>query len=212
MRRVVLLLLLLLSTPAYAQEKGDPTLLSTNAERRGGLILGLAAGLGVGGASGYPNNATKIDDPALYAASGAMPGRTTTFLLMGAIADYLDVGPYLQMGSFASDDWKTSTFTMGLRVDAFPLYRLYPRLRDLGLYTQLGFGIASLEPRRGFYEGAEGAQSYLGGGVFYEFSAARFLGGHLALGPQLDYGAVVSRSLNHHATTLGVRFAFYGGK
>jgi hypothetical protein len=210
MRRV--LLFLLLASPASAQEKGDPTLVSTNAERRGGLILGLASGFGLGGAAGYPNNATKIDDPALYAASGVAPGYSTTFLLMGAIADYINVGPFFQSATYATDNWKTGAFGGGFRIDAFPFYRLYPRLQDLGVYAQLGFGIASLDPKRGFYEGAEGAQSYVGGGTFYEWNVLRMLGGHLALGPQLEYAGVISRSLSHHSTTLGLRVVFYGGK
>jgi hypothetical protein len=210
--RKLCLLFLLVSSTAQAQEKGDPTLVSSDAQRRGGLMLGIASSFGLGGAAGYPNNATKIDDPALYAASGVVPGYSTTFLLMGAITDYLNVGPWFQTASYGNDDWKTSAYGVGFRLDAFPFYRLFPRLQDLGVYTQLGFGLASLEAKRGFYEGAEGAQSYLGGGVFYEWSALRLIGGHLALGPQLEYSGIISRSTNHHAATAGLRVVFYGGK
>src|SRR5437899_1240774 len=56
---------------------------STEAARRAGLVLGLMGGFGVAGASGYPNSASKIDDPSYYSSSDLLRGSGGSFFLMG---------------------------------------------------------------------------------------------------------------------------------
>ncbi len=186
--------------------------LDAPAERRAGLVLGLGGGFGLGGASGYPNKATLIGDSASYSASDLMTGSGGSFLLMGAFTDYLNFGVWFGGGTFQSSGWRSTGGGGGFRVEAFPLYRLYPKLRDLGVFAQVGLGSATLATKRpGNYPTADGTQSFVGIGAFYEFAIAKVLGGHFAAGPSLEYDAIFARSIERHSALLGGRFVFYGG-
>src|SRR5579864_322791 len=59
---------------------------------RSGVVIGLAAGGGAVGASGYPNDLNKIGDPNFHSSSGWMLGNSESVLLMGALTDYLNFG------------------------------------------------------------------------------------------------------------------------
>jgi hypothetical protein len=180
-------------------------------ESRSGIVLGLQFGWGAAGSSGYPNNASKINDPNYYSASDLLGGSGGTFLVMGALADYVNFGIWFGGGTFESKDWKSTGGGAGLRVDLFPLYVLVPKLRDLAVFGQFGLGSTKLEAKAGGYEPAVGVQSYLGAGVFYEWSLFRMLGGHVSGGPSLEYDAIYSLSAERHSLMVGGRFAFYGG-
>jgi hypothetical protein len=200
------------STTATApdSDRANPAL-DKPAERRSGLVLGLMGGFGLGGASGYPNNANVIDNPDYYSASGWMTASGGSFLLMGALADYLNFGIFFGGGSSNNTDWHTTGGGVGLRVEAFPLYSLVPALRDLGVETQFGIGSAKLNAKFRANTGADGAESLLGVGVFYEWSILKLFGGHIATGPSLEYNALVTRGIDWHWALLGGRFVFYGG-
>ncbi len=180
-------------------------------ERRTGIVLGTQIGAGLAGSSGYPNNATKIDNPDYYSASGMMSGTTTTVLILGAVADYLNFGFWFGGGVFKNDDWRSTGGGGGVRVEVFPLYSLVPKLADLGVAGQFGIGTSTLDGRFRPGVSSDGAQSFLGVGVFHEWKFARFLGGHFSLGPTLDYNVVTASSIERHSATLGVRLVFYGG-
>ena len=181
-------------------------------KKRAGVVIGLDLGVGLAGASGYPNDSNKIDDPNYYGASGMLTGTGGSIFFMGALADYLNFGFWFGRQSAQNGDWRSSGVGGGFRVEAFPLYTLLPKLSDLGVMAKFGIGSATLDAKRGEYPGADGVQSYLGAGVFYEWSLGRALGGHFALGPTLEFDAIYSRPIERHGLLAGGRFVWYGGK
>jgi hypothetical protein len=210
-------LALLAPSPAHAQswsDRGDKSAQSAEMNKRttrDGLVVGFGLGVGFGGASGYPNSASKIDQPAYYTSSDLLLGRTTNLFVMGALADYLNFGLWYGSGHFASQAWSATSGGGGFRLEVFPLFTLVPSLKDLGVLASLGLGSSKLVSKDGSSAGADGVQSFLGTGVFYEWSLFHALGGHVALGPSLDYDAVVTRSITSGALSGGFRLAFYGG-
>jgi hypothetical protein len=181
-------------------------------ERRSGLVFGFGVGLGVAGASGYPNASSRIGDPAYYDGSDAMGGGGGVIFVMGALTDWLSFGAFYARANFRSGAWNTFGGGGGFRVDLFPLYRLYPPLRDLAVFGQFGVGTSTLSPNTGDRESATGTESYLGGGLFYEFFLGKGLGGHFAAGPTLEYDAEITQSNQRYGALFGGRVAFYTGR
>lgn len=186
--------------------------LTKPAERRSGLVFGFGVGTGVAGASGYPNDSSKIGDPRYYDGSDAMGGGSGTVFAMGALTDWLSFGGFYSRANFRSGQWSSYGGGGGIRVDFFPLYRLYPTLRDLGIYGQFGIGTATLSPTSGGRESATGTESFVGGGIFYEFFLGRGLGGHFAAGPSIELDAQVTQADQRFSGLLGGRIAFYTGR
>jgi len=201
-----------LSGVAVAAEATATSLDSSN-ERRAGVVVGVNLGYGLAGSSGYPNSATKIDVPAFYSSSDLMSGGGGSLFVMGALTDYVSFGLWFGSATYESSDWRSTGYGVGFRVEAFPLYKLVPSLADLGVYTQLGIGSTTLTTKLpGNYPGADGAQSFLGAGAFYELLTPKLLGGHLAAGPSLEYDVITSRATERHGALAGARIVFYGGK
>jgi len=201
----------LLPAVARAIEPNDPSL-ATPSERRGGVVLGLSAGGGIAGSSGYPNGASKIGDPAFYSSSDLMAGGGSSLFVMGALTDYLNFGLWFGQARFASSRWQSTGVGGGFRIEAFPLLSLVPILADLAVFTQLGIGSTTLHTKLpGNYPDADGAQSYLGAGAFYEWSLFKALGGHVSGGPSIEYDVITTPSIERHGALLGLRAAFYGG-
>jgi hypothetical protein len=168
-------------------------------------------GVGIGGASGYPNSAGKIDQQAYYSSSDTLVGWSRSLFVMGALADYLSFGGWFGNGTFASHDWHAQMSGGGFRLEVFPLYVLVPSLKDLGVSAKLGLGSGKLIAKTSSSEGADGVQSYLGLGAFHEWTVAHALGGHAVIGPSLEYDAVVTRAVTAGSLAVGLRLAFYGG-
>jgi hypothetical protein len=185
--------------------------LTRRPETRTGIQLGLTLGGGVAGSSGYPNNATKIGDPDYYSASGIMGGSTFSLLIMGALSDYLNFGFWFGSASFQNHDWRSTGGGGGFRLEVFPLYAWVPKLKNLGVAGQFGIGTTTLDAKFKANVSSDGTESFLGAGVFYEAPVARFLGGHAALGPSLEYDVIQARSIERNGMTLSLRAVFYGG-
>jgi hypothetical protein len=181
------------------------------AKVRSGIVLGLSLGGGLAGASGYPNSSSQIGDPAYYSSSGFMMGTNSTLLIMGALADVLNFGFWIGSASFSNDNWRSTGGGGGLRVEAFPFVRLFPRFGGLGLLGQFGIGGANLTSTHPGHTEANGVQSYLGTGAFYEWSFGHFLGGHFGAGPSLEYDAMWSQPFERHGLVANARIVFYGG-
>jgi hypothetical protein len=181
------------------------------AQVRTGLVVGLSLGAGLGGAAGYPNDSTKIGDPRYYAASGPMVGTSETLFLMGALSDYLSFGFWFNHASYQGGDFHSNGSDGGLRLEVFPLVRLYPRLGGLGLLGEFGIGQANLTSKTPGVDTAEGTQSFLAAGAFYEWSFGHLLGGHFAVGPSLEYDAMFSEPLGREGLVASARVVFYGG-
>jgi hypothetical protein len=206
---------LALSFPAQAQsradaEPDDPTTQPVIHERRSGVVLGGALGLGFAGASGYPNNARLMGDPDYYSQTPLLVGVSHSYFLMGALTDYLSFGPLLNVATFENERWRSTGFGIGFRAEVFPLYRLVPTLADTSVYGQLGVGVSNLRAK-GPYPTADGGQSFFGVGVHHEFRLLKLLGGHAAAGPFVEYDAVRAQSAERHWLSVGLRLAFYGG-
>jgi len=180
-------------------------------ELRSGVVVGLGLGASVGGASGYPNNATEIGDPAYYSASGWMAGTNETLFVMGAFTDYLSFGFWFGHTLYRNGDWRSNGDAGGLRVEAFPLVSLVPSLSGLGFLGQFGIGSGDLMNKTPGLPMAQGTQSFAAGGVFYEWAFGHVLGGHLAAGPSLEYDAIWSQPFEQHGLVATARMVFYGG-
>ena len=205
------------ASQAVAQPAPGTTVDATTAfdpppTRRSGLVVGTSLGVGLAGASGYPNDATKVDDPQYFAASGFMTGGGGSVFVMGALADYVSFGFWFGLQNYSNGDWRSTGGAGGFRVEAFPLFYVVPALKDFGLLAHFGVGKATLDAKRGDYGGAEGFQSFLGAGAFYEWSLFKLLGGHFAGGPSLEYDATFARTIDRHGALLGGRLVFYGGQ
>ena len=186
--------------------------LTKPAERRSGWAIGFGIGLGVAGASGYPNASSDIGVARYYDGSDAMGGVSGALFVMRSLSDWLSFGVFYSRANFRSEQWNTFGGGGGFRVDLFPLYRLYPPLRDLGIYGQFGIGTSTLSPNYGTRESATGTESYLGGGAFYEFFLGKGLGGHFAAGPTLELDSQITQSNQRYYGLLGGRVVFYTGR
>ena len=188
-----------------------PPDLDAPAKVRSGIVLGLTFGGGLFGASGYPNASSQIGDPRFYSASGSMAGSGTQLLVMGAISDYLNFGFWAGGSGSTNAHWQSSGGGGGVRVELFPLIWLYPRLSGMGFFGQFGIGGASLKSNDPAGPAANGVQSFIGTGAFYEWSFGHLLGGHFGVGPSLEYDAIWSQPFERHGATASVRIVFYGG-
>ena len=198
----------LASSAALAADPGpsDPAL-DAPAQRRGGLVVGAGGGFALGTASGYPNDIQKVGLPEYYAAGGLMPGYSGEAFVMGALADVFNFGLFFGTTGLATSDWSMTAYAGGFRLEAFPLFAVRPALRDLGFMAQFGVGSAKLDPARGTYQGAAGAQSILGAGVFYELRPV----GHFTVAPSVEYNYISASSLDASWLQVGVRVAWYSG-
>jgi hypothetical protein len=178
---------------------------------RAGIVMGGSLGVGLGGASGYPNDSTKIGDPAFYSASPWMPGETETVLALGALADYLNFGFWFGHEGFRNRDWRLLGNAGGLRVEAFPLIVAYPRLAGLGVFGQFGVGSGTLTSAIPGRPQGEGTQSFVATGAFYEWAFGHLIGGHFAAGPSLEFDAIWSLPFETHGLVASARVVFYGG-
>jgi hypothetical protein len=188
----------------------DPTLRKTVAERRGGVVIGVAPGVAFAGASGYPNNTRLVGNPDFYSESPMLVGVSTTYFLMGALTDFLSFGPMVNIATFESENWKSTGVGVGFRVEAFPLVHLFPTLADTSIYGQAGVGATELQAK-GPFPSADGTQSFAGIGLHHELRFFRFLGGHVSGGPYVEYDAIFATSAERHWASVGLRLAWYGG-
>jgi hypothetical protein len=208
---VPLVLAAAVSTAPAVSSEDAPAYLDVAPKIRNGLVLGLTFGGGIGEGSGYPNNSQEIGDPAYHSSSGWLPGTGYSLLVLGALTDYLNVGLWLGASSFRNSDDRASSFGVGMRVEAFPLELLYPRLEGLGTFAQFGVGSARLTTTTAGVPEAQGTQSYIGIGAFYEWSFAHFIGGHFGVGPSLEYDTAFSRPFDANGFLASGRLVFYGG-
>jgi hypothetical protein len=203
-------------TGAAAVPTGDVTpvteLLSAHSYRSG-LLLGFSFGAGIGGASGYPNNAGDIGNSADYSSSGWMTGTCESVFLMGALSDSISFG-FL----FAHDRFRNSTFYsngdgVGVRLEVYPLVTLVPRLQGLGVLGQFGLGTGDLVSKPPGLPDSQGTQSFAGVGVFQEWAVGTMRGGaHIGVGPSLEYDAIWSQPFQSHGLVATLRLAFYTGR
>lgn len=178
---------------------------------RSGLVVGLSYGLGMGGASGYPNNSQDIGNPADYSASGLMAGSYSQLYVLGAFSDYVSFGFWLGSGQLRNTDATADALGIGFRLELFPLVGLVPKLQGLGILANLGLGSGQIVWKNPALPEAQGTQSFGGIGLFHEWSFGHLLGGHFAIGPVLEFDAVWSQPFEQHGLLASARITFYGG-
>ena len=193
-----------------ADGREDPTLQKRVAERRAGIVIGVAPGVAFAGASGYPNNQRLIGNPEFYSESPLLVGHSTTYFLMGALTDYVSFGPMVNIATFESAKWKSTGLGIGFRAEVFPLLRLFRALADTAIYGQAGVGSTELQAK-GPFPSADGTSSFVGIGVHHELRLFRMLGGHFSGGPYAEYDAIYATSAERHWASVGLRLAWYGG-
>jgi len=192
------------------EKADDPAMRAVEHERRAGLVVTLSPGVAFAGASGYPNDAKLIGNPAYYSESPLLVGTSGTITIMGALTDYLSFGFMMNSARFETEKWKSTGVAFGFRAEVFPLVKLFPTLADTGIYGQAGIGGTELQAK-GPYPSADGTSSFLGLGLLHEFRFTTLLGGHLSGGPYLEYNAIFAESAERHWLASGFRLAFYGG-
>jgi hypothetical protein len=176
------------------------------AQRRAGLVLGIAGGLLTSSARGYPNDVAKIDVPQYEAHLGAGVATGGAFWIGGALADWLTLGVGAFGGGSERGGLRGSGGVFTVRIEAFPLFYRGGHFQDLGVLFTAGTGAYSIH--RGKEKLAEGAgTSAVGVGAFYE--PWRFW--QLSFGPQIEYSHQFSDSMSAHTLVLGLRSVFYGG-
>jgi hypothetical protein len=187
------------------------TELTSAHQYRSGIVLGLTLGGGIGGASGYPNNSSDVGNSADYSASCFMAGTYESIFVMGALSDYLSFGFWFGHGIFKNDTFRSNGDGGGLRIEAFPLVGLVPRLQGLGLLGQFGVGGGDLQSKPPGLPEASGTESFAGAGAFYEWSFGHALGGHFGIGPSVEYDSIWSHTFERHEAVASLRIVFYGG-
>ncbi|MDP9150675.1 MAG: hypothetical protein M3O36_12155, partial [Myxococcota bacterium] len=178
---------------------------------RSGLVVGLTVGAGLGSASGYPNDTTRIGDPRAYSASGAMVGTSENFFVMGALTDYVSFGVWYGRAVSSNRGWQSSGGGGGVRVEVFPFVGVSRYLTGLGAVAQFGLGSGDLSRKATGMTVSEGTQSFGAAGAFYEWAFGRVLGGHFGVGPGVEYDAIWSQPFERHGLVATARLVFYGG-
>lgn len=210
MRRVLSLCcvcsVLSLSPSSRADEGDSEALPAPVIVRRSGFNIGIAGGLVLSAAHGFPNDVNKIGVAQYKAGTGLGVNRGSALWLGGSIVDWFSVGVGLAGSSNTASGTKSTGAAFQVRVETFPLFYQGRDWQDLGVLFCAGLGGYQIE--RGGQKVADGgATSALGFGAFYEHWRLW----QLSLGPQLEYQHQFSHTISAQAVTLGLRIVFYGG-
>ncbi|HET9954898.1 MAG TPA: hypothetical protein VFQ61_10360 [Polyangiaceae bacterium] len=190
---------------AFAAEDDWDGGYETKAERRSGFTASVGLGFGLGSAVGYPNEISKFDDPAYESNTGAALGMQTSIWAGGALRDWFNFGLGLNSLSATKGALKARGSSFIAHIEAFPLWSLGGKARDLSFFTEIGAGSMNIE---GGPEKAEGGlMSTLTLGSSFELLRL----GSFALGPTVAGTYMYSQSLEAYGVMAGIRASFYGG-
>ena len=194
------------SGPVDESEKGLWD--ATPATRRSGFTAGLMGGLSFGTVVGYPNDFSKWDQSAYRSATSGV-GNGGTIYLGGALTDWFTFGIGFESASYGGSRNSSSGWAILFHTEAFPLFSLGRAYQDLGVFADIGTGMATITRRTDKAEySSSGALSIAGVGAFWE---PWRLAGHLAFGPFLSGTFESSDSMTRVFGLAGFRAAFYGG-
>jgi hypothetical protein len=171
-----------LAAPARADEPAEWE--TAPATRRGGFVVGTALGFGVASLVGYPNDVKKAGYLPYYHVTNVRPAPVIQVWLGGALADWLNFGVGVSSTFvLATGENQARSFAGLFHLEAYPLFYVSDKLRDLGIMLDVGAGAASLTTPSGEKLVDSSAASLVGGGVFWErLSFWRFRGGPFLLG------------------------------
>lgn len=200
-----------LSAPAPAPPPPTPeeSWLDAPPHRRCGFNIGLHLGPMVGGATGYPNDALKIDREEFQTDTGAAFGGNLGIWLGIALADWFTVGLGPSFGRLQNGDTQTRFFALGFHLDVFPAFGLGGAWEDLGVAVDAGLGGATTND-------ADDADNLL---IEAPIASRLTVGGFwegirawkLSMGPFASFDAMWSPNALRPAAWIGWRTAFYAG-
>jgi hypothetical protein len=178
------------------------------ATRRSGFVAGVSGGLSFGTVIGYPNDFSKWDQSAYRSATSGV-GSGGSFFLGGALTDWFVFSVGFGGNNFGGSNNYSSGWAVLFHTEAFPLFSLGDAYRDIGVFADIGTGMATIKRRSDDAEFSSSGSLSIGGvGAFWE--PWRVLG-HLAFGPYLSGTFQQSDSVTRAFGSLGVRGVFYGG-
>jgi hypothetical protein len=176
---------------------------------RSGFVVGLSIGTGVAAFSGYPNDSRKIGLASHYTETGASIGSVGALWFGGALSEWFTFGLGFTGGSMPLlTDQKASSGGLIFHMEAYPMFTLGKRWRDLGVMFDAGTGSATVTPKdsdKKLIDG--GSASLIGGGPFYEgFKLWKLKGGPFVVGNYMW-----SDSVRRPALFFGWRPSLYTG-
>ena len=181
---------------------------ATPATRRSGFTAGLMGGLSFGTVVGYPNDFSKWDQPSYRSATSGV-GNGGTIYLGGALTDWFTFAIGFESSNYGGSNNSSRAWAILFHTEAFPLFSLGRGYQDLGVFVDIGTGMATINRRTDKVEySSSGALSIGGLGVFWE---PWRLAGHFAFGPFLSGTYQTSDSMTRVFGVAGFRAAFYGG-
>jgi len=176
------------------------------AEQRSDVVIGLRVAPALGWARGYPNEASKIDQPGYLANTGAGSGIDYGLYVGGALRDWFTFALGIEGISFSGNSISASAGVYTLPTEIYPAWTLGCPWTDLGVAVD--FGIGGMTMKRGDVEVANGGAIGIAGvEVFHETLR---LGG-FAFGPALGYRQLFSPSIDGNVLYFGLHSAFYTG-
>ncbi|WP_437569655.1 hypothetical protein [Sorangium sp. So ce542] len=194
--------------PAGDAPVTDPLFAPRKAVRRSGFTAGIAGGLALGSAAGFPNDIQKIGYERHYTETGVGVGGGGYAWLGGVLADWLTFGlAFGGHGLSAADHGALAGGAM-FHTEVFPLFSLGERWREVGVIVDAGTGVAYTTPDDSDADVIDGAlPARIGGGVFYE--GIRLW--KVSMGPWLYADYTWSTSVRQPGFYLGWRTALYTG-
>jgi hypothetical protein len=160
-------------------------------ERRCGFSVGTLLGGVVGGVTGYPNDALKINRDEFFTDTSVAGGGAADVWLGIAIVDWLALGLGGQVGRMVASEHTSDYWGASFHVDAFPAYPLGGAWREFGVMLEAGIANSDTyrSDDRDISVIESGIASHLDLGLFYEgirlwkFSMGPFVAADLQFSP-----------------------------
>lgn len=182
---------------------------SAPATHRSGFVVGLALGSGIAAISGFPNDSRKIGLQRYYTETGATVSGMGSLWFGGALSDWFTFGIGFSGGNLPLlSEQKATAGGLIFHIEAYPLFPLGGRWRDLGVMLDAGTGTAAVTPKDSETKLVDsGSASLIGAGPFYE----GFKTWKIKSGPFIEGSYIWSDSVRRPAVFFGWRASFYTG-
>jgi hypothetical protein len=202
------LALLTAAAPAYAgaEDDWDGDFSGPKAQVRSDVVIGARIAPAWGWVRGYPNEASKIDQPQYLQNTHSAGGMDYQLYIGGALRDWFTFALGIESLSVKGNSLIASGGLYSLRSYVYPAWSLGGPWRNLGVALDCGIGAMTI--KTGGVQVADGGAIGVAG--FEAFHETLRLGG-FAFGPALGYRQILSPSLNGNVLYFGLHSAFYTG-